>query len=148
MQPGTHPTNATMSEQRALDIVSALANGVNPITGEVFPPDSPYQHVDIVRALVLVTRLIETKSRPRARTNIPSNAGKPWNDAEDERLLREFDRGQPLQKLAETHGRTIAGIQARLERHGRIKVGESGVNQTRIRWQPSTAKQAGSAATR
>jgi hypothetical protein len=138
-QSGAHTTmNATMNEQRALDIVSALANGVNPLTGEVFPSDSPYQNVDIVRALVLVSRLLETKTRPRARAGVPSNAGKPWNDAEDEQLLREFDRGQPLQKLAEMHARTVAGIQARLERHGRIKAGESGVNQTRIRWQPSS----------
>jgi hypothetical protein len=114
----------------------------------VFPNDSPYQNVDIVRALVLVTRMLETKSRSRARSNMPSNAGKPWNDAEDEQLLREFDRGQALQKLAEMHGRTVAGIQARLERHGRIKVGESGVNQSRIRWQSSASKPANSAATR
>src|SRR5689334_13141474 len=107
-QSTTHATN----EQRALAIVSALADGVNPITGEVFPADSPYQNVQIVRALVLLVRAFETKTRSRPKPNLPSNAGKPWNDSEDEQLLREFDRGQPLEKLAELHGRTVAGIQA------------------------------------
>ena len=40
-----------MDEQKALNIVTALANGVNPQTGEVFPGDSPYQSAEIVRAL-------------------------------------------------------------------------------------------------
>ncbi|HEU4653681.1 MAG TPA: hypothetical protein VFS47_06830 [Steroidobacteraceae bacterium] len=139
---------SSMNEQRALAILSALADGVNPITGEVFPADSPYQSVEIVRALVFITRMLESKSRARPRTNLPSNAGKPWNDGEDERLLREFDRGQPLEKLAEMHGRTVAGIQARLERHGRIKAGESGVNPSRMRWQQRPQQRNGAAASR
>ncbi len=139
---------SSMNEQRALAILSALADGVNPITGEVFPADSPYQSVEIVRALVLVTRMLESKNRTRPRTNLPSNAGKPWNDAEDERLLREFDGGQPLEKLAEMHGRTVAGIQARLERHGRVKAGQSGVNPSRMRWQQRPPQRNGAAASR
>jgi hypothetical protein len=134
-----------MNEQRALAIVSALADGVNPITGEVFPADSPYQDVQIVRALVFLTRLFETKNRARPKSNMPANAGKPWNDGEDEQLLREFDRGQPLEKLAQMHGRTVAGIQARLERHGRIKAGEGGINSTRIRWQQRPQQRQGTA---
>jgi len=137
-----------MNEQRALAIVSALADGVNPITGELFPPDSPYQHVHIVRALVLVTRALESKGRTRPRANMPSNAGKPWDDSEDERLLREFDRGEPAERLAELHGRTVAGIQARLERHGRIKPGEGSVNQTKIRWQQRPQQRGGASAPR
>src|SRR5688572_18443227 len=40
-----------MDDNRALAIVSALANGVNPQTGEIFEVDSPYQSVDVIRAL-------------------------------------------------------------------------------------------------
>jgi len=138
-------TTHAMNEQRALAIVSALADGVNPITGEVFAADSPYQNVQIVRALVFLVRTFESKNRPRPKSNMPSNAGKPWNDSEDEQLLREFDRGQPLEKLAEMHGRTVAGIQARLERHGRIKAGEGGVSQTRVRWQQRPQQRQGAA---
>jgi hypothetical protein len=140
--------HAGMNEQRALAIVSALADGVNPITGEVFPAESPYQDVQIVRALGLLVRALESKSRVRPKSSMPSNAGKPWNDSEDEQLLREFDRGQSVQKLADLHGRTVAGIQARLERHGRIKAGEGSVNQTRIRWQSPPQQRASAAPVR
>jgi hypothetical protein len=48
-----------MDEARALSIVSALANGVNPASGEIFPADSPHQSADVIRALFLVVRLME-----------------------------------------------------------------------------------------
>jgi len=61
-----------MNEARALSIVSTLANGVNPATGEIFPADSPYQSADVVRALFLVVRLMETRpSRNRERPTAP-----------------------------------------------------------------------------
>jgi hypothetical protein len=111
-----------MDENKALTIVSALANGVNPATGELFPGDSPYQAPDVIRALFSAVRVLEVRvqRRTRARNDTFGNAGKPWNDEEDQRLLAEFDNGRPLAELASLHGRTHGGIQARLERHGRL----------------------------
>ena len=40
-----------MNPSSALHIVESLANGVDPETGEIYPPDSPYQRAPIVRAL-------------------------------------------------------------------------------------------------
>lgn len=112
-----------MDEAKALTIVSALANGVNPVTGEVFAADSPYQSPDVVRALYIAVRMLEGGSRRRARSSaeMPSNAGKPWSQEEDGRLLAEFDRGRSLAELAQMHARTQAGIHARLEKHGRVQ---------------------------
>ena len=45
-----------MEEARAHAIVSALANGVNPLTGELFAVDSPYQSPDVIRALYCAVR--------------------------------------------------------------------------------------------
>jgi hypothetical protein len=109
-----------MDEARALSIVSALANGVNPQTGEVFDRDSPYQSADVVRALFVAARALQAQPAARRRADAPANAGKPWNDNEDADLLREFDRGLPIADLAQKHGRTPVGIQARLEKHGRV----------------------------
>lgn len=113
-----------MDEMKALTIVSALANGVNPLTGEIFPADSPYQATDVVRALYVSLRALESRpwQRPRPRERLPGNAGKPWSEEEDQRLLDEFERGRPLPELAHAHERTLAGIQARLERHGRLQL--------------------------
>jgi hypothetical protein len=121
-----------MDDQKALSIVSALANGVNPLSGEVFPADSPYQSPDIVRALFVAVRALETGSNaistplrtpqpPRNRPDLPSNVGKPWTQEEDQRLLAEFDRGRSPRELAKSHGRTLAGVEARLEKHGRLQ---------------------------
>ncbi len=112
-----------MDDNKALGIVSALANGVNPQTGEVFDVDSPYQTADVIRALYVAVRALETTTRTkvRARARLPANAGKPWTEQEDRELLEKFDEGTSIAELAKAHDRTAAGIQARLERHGRLQ---------------------------
>jgi len=110
-----------MDEIKALAIVAALADGINPHTGEEFPADSPYQTVDIVRALLLASRALEARTKAQSRnTRAPANAGKRWTADEDAKLLARFDAGDSVSELARAHGRTPAGIQARLERHGRL----------------------------
>jgi len=115
-----------MDETKALAIVWALADGVNPHTGEIFPADSAYQTADVVRALFLAGRALETKTKVRARAPLPANAGRRWSEEEDRRLLDEFDGGGAVSDLAQTHGRTTAGIQARLEKHGRLQMPQQG----------------------
>lgn len=110
-----------MEEARALTILTALAGGVNPLTGELFAVDSPYQSPDVIRALYCALRALESPGRRRARgPGANSNAGKPWSDDEDRQLLSAFDNGRPLAELAHSHSRTRGGIQARLIRHGRL----------------------------
>ncbi|WP_198683346.1 hypothetical protein [Peristeroidobacter agariperforans] len=114
--------NSIMDDNKALSIVSALANGVNPQTGEMFEIDSPYQAADVIRALYVAVRALELSNRSKGRGNrarLPVNAGKPWAEQEDRDLLERFDAGQSIAQLAQAHDRTMAGIQARLERHGR-----------------------------
>jgi hypothetical protein len=110
-----------MEEARAYAIVSALANGVDPLSGEPLAPDAVHQHPDVVRALMAAARALDAGGDARrGRSALPANAGKPWSTEEDERLLAEFDSGRSLKELAELHARTVAGIEARLERFGRL----------------------------
>jgi hypothetical protein len=60
-----------MDDQQALAIVTALAHGANPQTGEVFEADSVYQSSDVIRALFVAQRALEarlpaTTTAPRA----------------------------------------------------------------------------------
>jgi len=132
-----------MDDRQALAIVTALANGVHPATGEVFPADSPYQSPEVIRALFVSQRALETQLQPQStQTNVskpnesrlneskpnPSNpnaskpnAGKPWSVEEDKQLLAAFDAGRPLVDIAREHGRTAGGVRARLEKHGRLE---------------------------
>ena len=139
-----------MDDRHALAIVSALANGANPITGEMFASDSPYQSPDVIRALFVATRALEAqlsntgaratpiataspndhlaskptpasdKAHPPVRPG-QSNAGKPWTEDEDKRLVAAFDSNTSLAEIAKTHGRTQNGVRARLEKHGRLE---------------------------
>jgi hypothetical protein len=121
-----------MDESKTVAILSALAHGVNPSTGEVFGQDSPYQQAEIVRALFAALDRFK-QSDPVALPSTPtsgngpdkrSNVGKPWSEAEDRRLLLEFERGRTPTQLARELGRTLAGIEARLEKHGKLSAAE------------------------
>jgi hypothetical protein len=118
-----------MDDTKTVAILSALANGVNPMTGEIIASESPYQHADVVRALytalerVKGVELPKAKARP-ARAEGLSNVGKPWSDEEDRRLLAEFDRGRRPNDIAQEFRRTLAGIEARLEKLGRLSAKE------------------------
>lgn len=113
-----------MNDQQALKIVSALANGLDPTNNEPMELPPVLQELDVIRALYVALRALESTSRSKTRASrrsMPANAGKPWSDVEDRQLLERFDAGQTLAQLAQAHDRTPAGIQARLERHGRAQ---------------------------
>ena len=112
-----------MQPNPALDIVSALANGVNPHTGEILPTDNVYQHPDIIRALgVAVVALRQYADRQNRQKPRPSSSGRTWTKSEDQRLLNAYDDGTPISRLAKEHERTRGAIKARLARHGRIEL--------------------------
>ncbi len=120
-----------MDETKAAAILSALAQGVNPSTGELFAPDSPYQQADVVRALYVALGRLQRPAEhtreaveSRARGTARSNVGKPWSAADDQRLLAEYERGRTPAELARDLGRTLAGVEARLEKHGRLSSSE------------------------
>ncbi|HTE41930.1 MAG TPA: hypothetical protein VK629_13985 [Steroidobacteraceae bacterium] len=67
-----------MDEQQAMTIVNSLANGVHPVTGELFADDSPYQSPVIVRALFVAKLALESRFKG---TDLGGNQGNgPGND--------------------------------------------------------------------
>ena len=113
-----------MDSAHALAVLTSLADGINPLTGEIFDPDSPYQSAEVVRALFMAIKALEaTPSKVKRSASVPLNAGARWTEQEDRQLLELFDSGCDLETIATRHGRTAAGIYARLERHGRVQPG-------------------------
>ena len=112
-----------MEKQSALQIIQALAQGIDPHSGETFPAASPYQHPDTIRALFQAAQALSHAPARQSRSpqNTPENAGKPWSDEEDKVLAIAFDAGKAIPELAERHQRTRAAIQARLIRMGKIE---------------------------
>jgi len=107
-----------MDKSKAITIIEALANGTDPITGEIFPPNSPYQQVDVVRALFMASdALKKVKDKNAPPVQGLENRGKPWDEAEDEKLKDAFLEGKTIDELAKIHMRTRGSIHARLEKH-------------------------------
>ena len=111
-----------MQLEAALPIVRALADGVNPVTGEAYPEQSPYAEPRTLRALFSAVDLMAKEvEREKRRERLPANFGKPWTEGEDRALTAEFDNNIPLGEIARRHARTQSSIRLRLEKLGKIE---------------------------
>ena len=109
-----------MDIERAKELISVLADGVDPLTGEVLEDDHLCNKPEIIRAMHVV--LEELKKRPIKRPeNLPENAGKPWTKDDDEELCRIFDDGLDWEFICDHFKRTPGGIASRLVRLGKLK---------------------------
>ncbi len=115
-----------MDTDTSLEIIQALANGIDPHSGEEYSAESPYQHPQTVRALFVAIAALE-RSKERAKNaedrqkRLPRNAGKAWPNEEDARLALAFDSGKTVKLLAEEHERTETSICSRLVKLGKIQ---------------------------
>ena len=101
---------------RAKEIIDGLANGVNPLTGEVLPPEDSCNQPDVVRALHAILSVLSEKKK-KAR---PENAGKPWTSEDDRILATMYDEGKTRKEICEHFKRSTGGIASRLVRLGKI----------------------------
>ena len=118
-----------MDIQQAKEIVSVLAHGMNPITGEPFPDDSPYNHPLIIRALYTIIgnnvnnpksqnkKIIEEKP---AENDRPRNAGLSWTKEMKLQLELSYKEGKTIEQLAKIFERTEGAIRSELEHQGLI----------------------------
>lgn len=110
-----------MDDNKAAGILKSLAAGIDPAGGPLADL-SALQSPDVVRALFLAADSLESRVRQsRRQSTLPRNAGKPWTQEEDDRLLQAFDAGTSVDHVAASHERTRAGIEARLVKHGRLE---------------------------
>lgn len=96
-----------MDNNRNIEILQALAAGTDPITGEIFPADSPYNQPEIIRALFFALDELRAVAEK-------GNQGLPWGEEEDELLAERFNEGIKITELARLHSRTYGAIKARL----------------------------------
>ena len=67
-----------MDAETALLIIRPLAEGIDPLTGEEFSPNSPYQNARVARALLAAVASLEHEQlRDRRQKSLPANAGLP-----------------------------------------------------------------------
>jgi len=121
---------AIMETAKIIEILKALAEGIDRGTGEQFPAGSPYQHPDTVRALFAAIHGLQNAAPRPAKTDAPrpdksdrpapENAGRPWSQEEDSRLGQAYDSGKSVEELAQMHKRSKWAIESRLARMGKI----------------------------
>ncbi len=110
-----------MKEQRAREILQALVQGVDPLTGEELAPGTILQHADVLRALLAgLAAMEQTAARAQRRAQLPDNVGRAWTPDEEATLVAAYKSGSSVADIATRHGRTLRAIEARLEKLGLI----------------------------
>ena len=74
-----------MDIERARELLATLADGVNPLTGEVLDDDNVCNQPDIIRALHTAVFALTMRAVPDD-SDIPPNSGKAWSRSADEKL--------------------------------------------------------------
>jgi hypothetical protein len=111
-----------METQETLRIMRALADGINPESGEVLTANAVYHDPPVVRAFHRAARAWNTwknaSVRRRRHRRSPARRGRG-------RKMRKFVRscaGELIfQQIATTHNRAISSIVARLVKLGKIE---------------------------
>ena len=106
-----------MDLQRAKEIIENLADGINPLTGEVLSDNDSCNQVDVVRAFYAILNHLDEK---KPKKNLPANAGKPWTKEDEDLLVSLYRSGTPKREICKTMQRTESGVAARLVHLGII----------------------------
>jgi hypothetical protein len=107
-----------MDISEALQTVRSLAEGIDPITGEIFPDDGLYQHPRVIRLLYEAVGALEgAEEKQRRENHLPGKAGKPWSGAEDKLLIDHFKAAMLTNRVsaaAQSHGRNNLGAAGKI----------------------------------
>ena len=118
-----------MQEREVVEVLSALASGAHPITGEVFEEDSPYNHPRVIRALFgsiepiesrtgRVKKILEEINRQQGR---PLRSNMRWSEEEDRRLIELLEESVSTGEIASQFERTRGAIHSRLLSQGLLE---------------------------
>ena len=104
-----------MDISKAKEIVGALAEGIDPITGEILPADHLCNNVDVVRAFYA---LLQGNDEKKEKTY--ENSGKKWTDEDDELLRQLYEQGAKISEIQRKFMRSRGSIQSRLAKLGLV----------------------------
>jgi hypothetical protein len=100
--------------------IEALGCGTDPYTSESLPDDSLLSNPDTVKALQATAVALQSGPPRKKARELPAQAGKAWDTAEEEILIRAFESDETVAAMARAHGRTHGAIKIRLIRLGKI----------------------------
>jgi len=104
-----------------LETLTALANGVNPITGEILEKNNVYNDPEVIRVLFNTIDLIKN-IKPSKNVLLPPNSGAPWTQDKDAQLINLFKENPDLKFIAKELGRSTGSINSRLLKLGLVTI--------------------------
>ena len=107
-----------MNKQKTIQILEALANGVDPSTGEVLPASGPFQDIEVNRALFNAIKLLgDSKSfSVEDIRKIYPKAYAPWSEQDDLTLEKLSAEGADINTIASALERQPSAIESRLSK--------------------------------
>jgi hypothetical protein len=119
---GFKPPESLMNIEETIVILEALAQGINPVTGDKLVYASPFDEPLVIRALNTAAQsLRQSSTRSEQPKSFPPKAGSGWSAEEDQELIRQFRAGLPVKTIVASHQRTLGAIQSRLARLGLVE---------------------------
>lgn len=132
-----------MTTDRAAEILRCMANGVDPITGEILEEDHLCNSPEVIRALCTAIQAMSGAGDADAsrfvRKNGKLNAGRPWTDADLDALKRMYQDGDSMDLICAKLQRRERGVLKQLERLGlaeNAKASSPGLERAGQRWTP------------
>ena len=116
-----------MEQEKAYSVVEALANGIDPVTGECFDEEAPYNHPEVIRALFFILRnrplkkrvkkSLEEKQQDNIGKGLPMNYGLPWPKESIDLVIEDFQADIAIDAIAEKMSRNPNSIIGLLKKH-------------------------------
>lgn len=115
-----------MDIRKAVNILEALSRGKDPFNGESLRYDQVCADDMVQQALEAVLMDLGRDGifggcLKLRHTNRPANAGKPWNEQDENELLEMFEAGADNERICAHFKRTEGAIAARLVKLGRLQ---------------------------
>lgn len=103
-----------MTKSEARLYLIALANGIDPITGEILPPDHLLHDESVAEVLRMAIKSLNesytTDNSRWIRQNGKLNAGRPWTDDDNNELLQLHRAHVPVEEIARRLQRRTRGV--------------------------------------
>ncbi len=110
-----------MELSEASRIIKALADGINPYTGELLEADNICQQPQTIRALYTLLQAVSEPEPTSKSTDKPQRQGQAWDHQEDQKLVALYKKNVPISALAGKHKRSKVAIKSRLKHLGLIE---------------------------
>lgn len=111
-----------MTSERAREILRCMANGVDPITGEILEADHLCNSPEVIRAIFAAIQAMSGSEETNASTNDRKdgklNAGRKWTQEDLDELKRMHQNGEPMEQICARLQRNERSVLKQLTRLG------------------------------